>query len=119
MLEMFDPLALDRERLVTTIQPVGVHTKLGNRLGYVLFSNQQSQVATQTVSGAISVGEALPESTIAILLHETTGTIVRTIKVPPENGVFNIEGVEPGNYALVVLDRTGSKRAKVMHTVVP
>ena len=72
-----------------------------------------------TISGDITVAGALPVSSYAVLIYEPLGTPIGYTPVEPGTGHYEFTEVAAGNYAVAIIDGTGSRRAKVMHTILP
>ena len=74
---------------------------------------------TGVISGDITVGGALPISSYAVLIYELTGMPIGYAPIEPGTGHYSFAEIAPGNYAVAIIDGTGSRRAKVMHTILP
>ena len=71
---------------------------------------------TGTISGDITVGGSDPANAYAILLQEDNGHPIGWTPIESD-GTYAFLAVGDGYYAVVILDATGTKRAKVMHTI--
>lgn len=71
------------------------------------------------ISGDITVAGGLPVSSYAVLIYEPTGMPIGYAPIEPGTGHYSFVEIAPGNYAVAIIDGTGSRRAKVMHTILP
>ncbi len=69
------------------------------------------------VEGTITVDAIAPTSAFAALLRQGDGVTIGYVPVNMD-GTYQFTQVGAGNYGVVIVDGTGVKRAKVIHTVV-
>ena len=68
------------------------------------------------ISGTVTIDGDVPATfCMAVLIAEETGAPMAATPVN-EDGTYEFVGVAPGNWAVTIVDTSGSKRAKVVHT---
>lgn len=72
-----------------------------------------------TVSGTLTVAGEVPVSATAILVKEGSGFPSALVSVSDVDGTYSFSGVPSGNWAVVFIDRAGTRRGKVAHVEVP
>jgi hypothetical protein len=94
-------------------------TLLAHRFALLQFDAVLGQNLSEgdgVISGVVTIDGLEPTSCSAVLIREESGEPKAMIEVAAD-GSYSFTGVPIGNWAVAIIDRTGGKRAKVVHTV--